>query len=171
MEIKFELNRESFVKSIKALFLSSYKKIVLAGIGFAVVLTFFSSISNHIYDLKNIIITAFLLFIVVHIFMISIVILKNYRNIKEGLQKIGSQSFFQSYTLNDDGIFINSLKTNRLFNWVDIKSAFVRKTYVFITLRNRLTYSIPKSAFESQEQIELFVNTIRGRANKSKMKI
>jgi hypothetical protein len=59
------------------------------------------------------------------------------------------------------GVYINSLKTNRFFNWVDLKKAFIKNNYVLITLKSRLTYVIPRSAFENNEQTILFVDKIQ----------
>jgi hypothetical protein len=85
---------------------------------------------------------------------------KSYKRLKTVLKEIGDKTFTQIFTLSQEGITITSVKTNGLYRWFEIKNIFLLPSYISISLRNKLSYAIPRSAFATKEDEQTFFNTV-----------
>jgi hypothetical protein len=178
MEIRVEVTKESYIKATTATFIYFYQRFLLVMIIISILFTiYYVATTEQDYSLGGYLVTFFSYFTFLLVLSIIVGYIRLYKKFKAAVNEIGDRILLQKFTLHDDGITIVSTKTNGFLKWSEFRKVYQLPDYICLMLRKRLVYAIPKSAFASKEDEQLFFETtkrsipfsIRGSKNNSQL--
>jgi len=159
MQVISVVTRQSYIKSVKDLFIFSYKRHVLLLMGVSLFMSLLQNRDD--FTLKNFLSTTLIYFAILFVISVFSSFLKSYKKLKKQLQELGSKTITRVFTINENGLNVKVEDHEIVYGWYAIKKVKAIAGYISISLNNNATVIIPISSFNSSEQASIFLDTCR----------